>query len=54
MRNVSDTICTENQNIHFILNTFFVVVENRAVYDMMSKNMIELERLQMAARCMLD
>ena len=33
MRNVQGRRCTENQNTHFMLNTFFI--ENRAVYKTM-------------------
>jgi hypothetical protein len=43
MRNVLDNTCTENQNRHFISNTFFP--ENRAVYEMW-KNIVEPERPQ--------
>ena len=35
--NVLDKICTQNQNTHFMFNNFFF--ENRAVYDIMSKDM---------------
>ena len=41
MRNVSDEICTENQNTLFFSVTFF---ENRAVYEIMWKNMVERGR----------
>ena len=44
MRNVLDKSCRENQNTHFMFNNFF---ENRAVYEIMSKNMVEPERSQM-------
>jgi hypothetical protein len=50
MRNVSDNICRENQNIHFIFNNFFS--ENRAVYEKMWKNIVERGRLQFLTRCM--
>jgi len=33
MRNVSDKSCTENQNIHFVSNIFFL--ENLAFYEIM-------------------
>jgi hypothetical protein len=39
MRNVSDKICTENQNTHFVFRFFFF--ENRAVYGIMWKNTVE-------------
>jgi len=38
MGNISDAICTENQNTHFIFNFFF---ENRAVYEIMWKNIVQ-------------
>jgi hypothetical protein len=34
MRNVSDKICTENQNTHFMFSNFF---ENPAFYEIMWK-----------------
>ena len=40
MRNVSDKICRENQNTHFVFNKFFFF-ENRAVYEIMWENVIE-------------
>jgi hypothetical protein len=45
MKNVSDKSCTENQNTHFMFNSFFP--ENRAVCEIMWKNMIEPDRPQM-------
>jgi len=45
MRNVSDKSCTENQNTHFVFSNFFS--ENRAVYEIMGKNIVERERPQM-------
>ena len=45
MRNVSNKSCTENQNTH-TFNYFFS--ENFAVYEIMSKNMVEPERSQNA------
>jgi hypothetical protein len=38
MRNVSKKRCRENQNTHFMLSNLFS--ENRAVYEIMSKNMV--------------
>jgi hypothetical protein len=49
MRNVSDKGCTENQNTHCVLNNFFP--ENRAVYEIMWKNIVETGRPQMTIRC---
>jgi hypothetical protein len=45
MRNISDKSCRENQNIHFMINNFFF--ENRAVYEIMWKNIVEVDRPQM-------
>jgi len=45
IRNVSDKICRENQNTHFMFNNDFF--ENRAVYERMWKNILELDRPQM-------
>jgi N-acetyl-beta-hexosaminidase len=47
MRNVSDKSWTENQNTHFMFNNE-VFPENRAVYEIMWKNMVERDRPQMA------
>jgi hypothetical protein len=44
MGNVSDKRCRENQNTHFVFNRFFL---NRAVYDVMQKNIVEPDRPQM-------
>ena len=46
MRNVSDQICREIQNAHFVFGNFFFF-ENRAVYEKMYKNIIERDRPQM-------
>ena len=48
MGNVLDKSCRENQNTHFMFNNFFF--ENRAVYDIMSKNMVESEGPQMTSQ----
>ena len=44
MRNVSDKSCRENQNTHFMFSNFS---ENRTVYEIMSKSVMEPERPQM-------
>jgi hypothetical protein len=49
MRNVSNIICRENQNTHFMSNNFFFF-ENRAVYEIMPKNMVGPERPQIKIR----
>jgi hypothetical protein len=46
MRNVLGKSCRENQNTHFMRNNFFS--ENRAVDEIMSKNVVEPEGPQMA------
>ena len=38
-------VCRENRNTHFTLNKFFS--KNRAVYDIIRKNMVEPDRPQM-------
>jgi len=45
MRNVSDKLCRENQNTHFMFNIIFS--ENRAVHEIMWKNIVQLGRPQM-------
>ena len=42
MRNISDKRCRENQNIHFVFNNF--IFENRAVYEICGKNIVERGR----------
>jgi len=44
MRKVSDESCRENQNTYFVFSNFFS--ENRAVYEIMWKNTVELGRTQ--------
>ena len=43
MRNVLNKIFRENENTHFVFNTFS---ENRAIYETMSKNLVEPQRRQ--------
>jgi hypothetical protein len=50
VRNVSDKSSRENQNTHFMLNNFFS--ENRAVYEIMSKIMVEPDTPQMTTQNM--
>ena len=57
MKNISDKICREDQNTHFVFSDFFF--ENRAFYDIMWKNMVRPtgHRWQYntaRAHCMLD
>jgi hypothetical protein len=49
MRNVSDKSCRENQNTHLRSITFF---ENRAIYEIMWKNIAEPDRPQKTIWCM--
>jgi len=44
MRNVTDKGCTENQNTPFIFKK--PLKENRAVYEIMWKNMVQTQRTQ--------
>jgi len=43
MRNISDKSCREDQNTHFVFSNFFPP-ENRAVYEIMWKDIVELGR----------
>jgi hypothetical protein len=45
MRNVSDKSCRENQNTFQVQK---LLSENRSVYEIMPKNMVETDRPQMA------
>jgi hypothetical protein len=45
MRNILDKRCLENQNTYFMFSNYFS--ENRAVYEIMSINMVEPEGPQM-------
>ena len=47
MSNVLDKSCRENQNIRFVFSNFFFS-ENCIVYEIMSKNMMEPDRPQLA------
>jgi hypothetical protein len=47
MRNVLDKRCRENQNTHFMFNNFS---ENCALYEIMSKNVVQPERPQMTSQ----
>jgi len=51
MRNVSDKSCRENQNTRCVFSNFFPP-ENRAVYEIMWKNVVEQGRPQMTVRPM--
>jgi hypothetical protein len=50
MRNVVDKSCIENQNTHLMVNNHFFSFENRVVYEIMSKNMVEPEGPQMRSQ----
>ena len=45
-KNVSDKICRENQNTHFMFNNVFPV--HRAVYEIMCVNAVQPDRPRMA------
>jgi hypothetical protein len=45
MRNILDKTCRENQNMQSMLN--FVFSENRTFYEVMWKNMVQLDMPQM-------
>ena len=47
MRNVSDQSCREKQNTNFVVSNFFLFFENRAVYEIKWKNIIERGRPRM-------
>jgi len=49
MRNVSNERCTENQNTFFVQQLFF---ENRALYEIMWKNIAEPGRPEMKIWCL--
>ena len=48
MKNIVDGSCRETQNTHFTFNKFFS--ENRAVCEVMSKNVVESEGPQMTSQ----
>jgi len=57
MKNVSDKNCRENRNAHFMFSNFFSP-ENRAVFEIMWKNVVEPGRSQITEnmahmQCML-
>ena len=45
MKNVSDKTCTENQTINFMFSNL-IFFENGASYEIMWKNIVEPERVQ--------
>jgi hypothetical protein len=46
MINISNKICIENENTRFMSNNVFSS-ENLALYEIIPKNMVEPEKLQM-------
>ena len=50
MRKVSDKICTENLNTHFVFSNHFF--DKRDIYEIMWKNIVERDRPQMTIRRM--
>jgi hypothetical protein len=51
MRKISNTSCRENQNTHLLSINFFFF-ENRAVYEIMLRNVVYPDRPQTAIRRM--
>jgi hypothetical protein len=51
LRNILDTCCEENRNTNFVFNNFFFS-EKRAVYKIMWKNIVELDRPKKTIWCM--
>jgi len=45
MKNVSDKIFRDNQNMHFMFNNFFS--KTCAIFEIMWKNMVESDKPQM-------
>jgi hypothetical protein len=45
IRHISSRICREGQNTHSVFNNFFF--ENRAVFEITWKNLVEPDRPQM-------
>jgi hypothetical protein len=50
MRNVLGKSSRENQNTHFMFYAFFFFFENGAVYEIMSKHMVQSEGPQMTSQ----
>jgi len=50
MRNISDKTCRENQNAHFIFSNCFL--KNRAIYEIIGKNIVQPDRPLMKVWCM--
>jgi hypothetical protein len=48
MGNVLDKSCRKNENTNFMFHNFFF--ENRTVYEIMSKNIVETEGPQMTSQ----
>jgi hypothetical protein len=46
MKNISDKTCRENKNTDFVFNNAFFF-ENRALYEIMWKNMVHSDEPQM-------
>jgi len=49
IRNISDKICGENQNSLKLSNVFFPL-QNRAVYEIMWKDMVKPDRTQLTIK----
>ena len=48
LRNVLDKSYRGNQNTHLMFNNFFS--ENHIIYDVLSKNVVQLERPEMSSQ----
>jgi hypothetical protein len=48
MRNALDKSCRQNQNTHFVFSNFFF--EDRTVYEILSKNVVEPEGPHMTSQ----
>jgi len=46
MKNISDKICRRKQHTYYMFNNFYP--ENRAVYEIMWKNIVQPDRPQVA------
>jgi hypothetical protein len=49
IKNISDKLCRENRNAHFMFNDPFP--QNGAFYEIIWENVVELDRTQMTIKC---
>jgi hypothetical protein len=50
MRNILGKRCRESQKTRFMFNDSFFFFENRTVYEIMAKNMVEPEEPQISSQ----